>query len=146
MFNVRITRQHGGCEMSFASGASLNFSAGANWKGTIGGSPTFPENMSMSQTVGSNVNSGANLTEYKAGACLSFNLTGPSQTTFSFINGTSKPSILVGKDGTSALWAPPGSLYIRANGASIVKLYINVSQDTAGGSTWQGFDQVSGLA
>ena len=146
MFNTRIVRQHGGSEMSFASGASLNFAAGAAWTGNIGGSPAFPENMTFTQTVGSSVNSGANLTEYKAGACLSFNLTGPSQTTFRFINGTSKPSILVGKDGTSALWAYPGSLYIRANGASIVKLYINVSQDNTGGSTWQGFDQVSGLA
>lgn len=146
MFNTRIFRQAGGSEMTFASGTSLNFSAGAAWKGTIGGTPTFPDNVSIGGPTGSAVRGSGTLTTYQAGACLSFNVTGPSQTTFSFVNGTSKPSILVGKDGTSALWAPPGSLYIRANGGSVVKLYINVSQDNAGGSTWQGFDQVSGLA
>ncbi len=146
MFTTRIFRQQGGSEMTFASGTSLNFSTGGAWKGIIGGTPTFADGASIGGPTASAVRGTGTLTEYKAGACLSFNVTGPSQTTFSFINGASRPSILVGKDGTSALWAPPGSLYIRANGASVVKLYINVSQDNAGGSTWQGFDQVSGLA
>lgn len=145
MFNSKIFRQQGASEMTFASGASLVFQPGAAWKGTIGGTPTFSDAITTGQTVGSTLNGAGNLTEYKAGACLSFNLTGPSMTTFRFINGTSTPGILVGQDATSALWAPAGSLYIRISGASMAGLYINVSQDTAGGSTWNQFDKTSSL-
>ncbi len=146
MFNTKIIRQHGACEMTLASGANLNFNTGANWTGTIGGTPTFPEFVTITPPTGSVVRTSATLTEYKAGACIAFNPPGPSQLAFRFVNGVSTPGIIAGQDATSALWAPAGTLYIRTSGASTTKLYINVSQDTAGGSTWQSFDQVSGLA
>jgi hypothetical protein len=146
MFNSKIYRQPGGSEMTFASGASLTFAAGANWKGTIGGTPTFPEFVTITQTVGSAVRSTATLTEFKAGACLAFNTPGPSQMALRFINGASTAGIITGQDATSGLWAFPGTLYIRVSGASLATLYVNTSQDATGGSTWNAFDKTSGLA
>lgn len=146
MYNSRIYRQQGASEMTFASGASLSFAAGANWTGTIGGTPTFPEFVTINQASGSSVRSSATLTEFKAGACLTFNTPGPSQMALRFINGDSTIGIITGQDATAGLWATPGTLYVRVSGASLATLYVNTSQDTTGGSTWAAFDKTSGLA
>lgn len=143
MYNTRIARQAGGSELSFASGASLNFETGAMISGTIGGNPTFSDAVTLTQDAGSSVRSSGTLTTYQAGACLSFNLTGPSQTTFFLRSGTSNPAILVGKD-KPVVFAPQGSLYLRASG-SMSDLYIQTALDTPG-STWVSFNRTSGLA
>lgn len=144
MFNSRINRQQGGSELSFASGASLNFVAGANISGSIGGTPTFSDGLTFTHASGSSsVRSSGTLDTFQAGACLSFNVTGPSQTTFYFVNGNSTPAILVGKD-KPVVFAPQGSLYLRASG-SMSTLYIQIALDSPG-STWAGLNRTSALA
>ncbi len=144
MFNARITRQGGGSELSFASGASLNFATGAQISGTIGGTPTFSEIANLTQNAGSAVHNSGTLTTYQAGACFSFNVTGPSQTTFFFKNTTaSNPAFLVGVD-KPVVTAPQGSLYLRASG-SMSDLYIQTALDSPG-STWVSFNRTSALA
>ncbi len=143
MFNNRITRQSSGSELSFASGASLNFAAGATITGNIGGTPTFSDAVTLTHNSGSSVRPSGTLTTYQAGACLSFNVTGPSQTTFFFVNGNSTPAFLVGVD-KPVIFAPQGSLYLRAGG-SMSTLYIQTALDTPG-STWVGFNRTSALA
>lgn len=141
MYNTKVIRQQGGSELSFAAGASLTFAAGAQLSGAIGGTPTFSEGFNL--TTGSFIRSTGTLSTYQAGACLSFNVTGPSQTTFKFINGASTPAILMGSD-KPTINAPMGSLYIRSGG-SMSTLYINVTQD-ASGSTWFSFNRTSAVA
>lgn len=140
MFNVKSIREQGGSELLIAAGGSVTFAAGAQLSGSPGGTITFSEG--YSQVGGSTVYVSGTLTEYKAGACLNFNVTGPSQTTFFFVNGTSTPAVLVGKD-KPTINAPMGSLYLRSSG-SMSDLYINVTQD-ASGSTWQSFNRTSAL-
>ncbi len=139
MFNTKLIREQGGSELLFASGGSLTFAVGARLSGAIGGTPTFSEGVGL--TTGSEIYNSGTLNTYQAGACLSFNVTGPSQTTFFFVNGASKPAILVGKDAPTGLNAPMGSLYLRSSG-SMSTLYINTTQDAAG-STWTGFNRTS---
>lgn len=141
MFNTKVVRQQGGSEMSILSGGSITFAVGAQLGGTIGGTPNFVEG--ISQNGGSEVYKTGTITEYKAGACLAFNVTGPSQTTFKFVNGASTPAILVGKDAPGGLIAPMGSIYWRSSG-SMSELYINVTQD-ASGSTWSSFNRTSAV-
>jgi hypothetical protein len=141
VYNTKLIRQQGGSELSFASGASLTFATGAQLSGAIGGTPTFSEG--VNQSGGSDVYNSGTLVTYQAGACMSFNLTGPSQTTFKFINGTSTPAILMGSD-KPTVNAPMGSLYIRSGG-SMSTLYINTTQD-ASGSTWLSFNRTSAVA
>jgi hypothetical protein len=143
MYNTRIVREAGGSELYFASGASLNFGTGAMISGTIGGNPTFSDAVTLTQDSGSSIRSSGTLTTYQVGACLSFNVTGPSQTTLFLNNGTSKPAILVGRD-KPVVYAPQGSLYLRASG-SMSDLYIQVALDTPG-STWVSFNRTSALA
>ena len=141
MFNTRVFRNQGGRELNVANGGSLTFATGAQLSGSIGGTITFSEG--FNQVGGSTVFTSGTLTEYKAGACFNFNVTGPSQTTFFFVNGASKPAVLVGKDAPTGLNAPMGSLYIRSGG-SMSTLYINVTQD-ASGSTWSSFNRTSAV-
>ena len=141
MFNTKVFRQQGGSEMTVLSGGSFTFVAGAQLSGSPGGTITFSEG--FNQTGGSTVFTSGTLTEYKAGACFNFNVTGPSQTTFFFVNGASKPAILVGKD-LPTINAPMGSLYLRSSG-SMSTLYINTTQD-ASGSTWLSFNRTSAVA
>lgn len=143
MFNNRITRQSSGSELSFASGASLNFAQGAMISGTIGGTPTFSDAITFTQNSGSSVRTNGTLVTYQAGACLSFNVTGPSQTTFFFVNGNSTPAFLVGVD-KPVITAPQGSLYLRAGG-SMSDLYMQTALDSPG-STWVSFNRTSALA
>ncbi len=143
MFTTRIVRQGGGSELSFASGASLHFDAGAIISGTIGGAPTFTDPITFSHTSGSSVRSSGTLETFQAGACFSFNVSGPSQTTLFFVNGNSTPAILVGVD-KPTIFAPQGSLYLRAGG-SMSDLYIQTALDTPG-STWVSFNRTSPLA
>lgn len=144
MFNARIIRQQGGSELSFASGASLNFATGANISGSIGGNPTFSDAVTFTHASGaSSVHTSGTLETYQAGACLSFNVTGPSQTTFFFVSRASQAAILVGVD-KPVIFAPQGSLYIRAGG-SMSTLYQQSALDTPG-STWLAFNRTSGLA
>lgn len=143
MFNSKIVNQQGGSKLNLQSGASLTFAAGAQLGGTISGAIVFVED--FNQNAGSTVYPSGALTEYKAGACINYNVTGPSQTTFKFVNGTSTPSILVGTDAPGSLRAPFGSLYIRSSG-SMSTLYINTTQDLTGGSTWLGFNRLPASA
>ena len=142
MFTTRIVAQ-GGSEWTFGSGASLRFAAGAVISGTIGGTPTFADPITFTHSSGSSVRSSGTLETFQAGACFSFNVTGPSQTTFFFVNGNSTPAFLVGVD-KPVVFAPQGSLYLRAGG-SMSDLYIQTALDTPG-STWVSFNRTSPLA
>ena len=142
MFTTRIVAQ-GGSEWTFGSGASLSFAAGAVISGTIGGTPTFADPITFTHSSGSSVRSSGTLETFQAGACFSFNVTGPSQTTFFFVNGNSTPAFLVGVD-KPVVFAPQGSLYLRAGG-SMSDLYIQTALDTPG-STWVSFNRTSPLA
>jgi len=128
-YQSRIYRQQGGSEMTFASGASLTFEAGAKFTGTF------------SQGAGSVVYDSGALTTYQSGASFTFNTT-VSGTGFRFDIGGSTPSIGAGAN-VPTHSAPMGSLYIRANG-SISGLYINITQD-ANGSTWRLHQQGSAI-
>ena len=115
--------------MTFASGASLTFEAGAKLNG------------SFSQGAGSTVYDSGALATFQDGASFTFN-TSVSGTGFRFATGTSSPSIGAGQN-VPTHSAPMGSLYIRANG-SISGLYINITQD-ANGSTWRLHQQGSAI-
>lgn len=129
-YQTRIYRQAGASEMTFASGASLTFEAGAKLNG------------SFSFGAGSDVLDSGHLTTYQEGASLTFN-TGVSGTGFRLAGqGASTPSIGYGPN-VPTHTAPMGSIYIRANG-SISGLYVNITQDAAG-STWRGFQQGSAI-
>lgn len=129
MFSTRIYRQHGGCEMSFASGASLNFAAGAKMGGTF------------SFGAGSDILEAGHLTTYQATASLTINTT-VSGTAFAFDIGGSTPSIGAGAN-VPTHTAVPGSVYIRANG-SMSGWFVNIGQDVAS-SVWRAFQQGSAI-
>ena len=121
-YNSRIYREQGGSVMTFASGASLNFDAGAKLGGTY------------SVGAGSHIYDSGALVTFQAGASLTINQSGPSATVLAFAAGTSLPSISAG-EGVPTHTAAMGSLYIRANG-SVSNIYQNTSQDAAG-SVWR---------
>lgn len=130
MFNTRIYRQTGGCEMTFASGASLTFESGTKFNGTWNLGP------------GSGVMESGRLETYQVGASLHINHTAPSSNVLAFKAGTSIASFFIGMD-TPTHNATPGSVYIRSQG-SMSGLYTNISQDSSG-SSWRGFQQGSAI-
>lgn len=128
-YQNRIYRQQGGSEMTFASGASLNFDAGAKLGGTL------------SYGAGSDIIDSGRLVSFQAGASLTFN-TGVSGTAFRFDIGGSTPSIGAGPN-VPTHTAVPGSVYIRVNG-SMSGWFVNIGQDNAS-SSWRAFQQGSAI-
>lgn len=128
-YQNRIYRQQGGSEMTFASGASLNFDAGAKLGGTL------------SYGAGSDIVDSGRLQSFQSGASFTFNTT-VSGTAFRFDIGGSTPSIGAGPN-VPTHTAPMGSLYIRVNG-SMSGLFTQIGADAAG-STWRSFQQGSAI-
>lgn len=129
-YQNRIARQQGGSEMSFASGASLNFAAGAKIGGTV------------SYGAGSEIYDSGHLQTFQVGASLAINHTAPSSNVLAFNAATSIAGFYMGMDAPTHV-ATPGSVYIRSQG-SMSGLWTNISQDSSG-SSWRSFQQGSAI-
>lgn len=130
-YNTRIRLQQGGSEFSLASGASLNFEAGA----VLGTSGTL--NLSGGYNLGqaSAVALSGGLTTYQTGASLTINHSASDNSTFK-MNGPNSVSVFfnIGRD-APAYSASPGAVYFRSDG-SMSAFYFNISSGTTG-SVWR---------
>lgn len=129
-YQNRIYRQQGGSEMTFASGASLNFEAGAKLAGTF------------AYGAGSEVHESGNLTTFQAGASITINTTVSSTPLRFDIGGGSTPAFGAGANVPTHV-APMGSIYVRSAG-SMSGLFVQIGADSTG-STWRGFQQGSAI-